>query len=82
MLGPNITSNTVWPVGADGQASWLPSSYGALGCSLSGTSSTAQKEGVGGDVHLQLNANVSNAIYGKASGVQPKSLNIQYLIKY
>ena len=24
MLGPNITGNATWPVGADGQASWSP----------------------------------------------------------
>lgn len=31
---------------------------------------------------ISFNAQNSNSIYSKANGVQPNSLNVQYLIKY
>ena len=41
------------------------------------TSSSAAGRGM-----LQINASASNSIYSSATTVQPKSLNVQYLIKY
>lgn len=76
MLGPNITGHLIHAVGAaivteaSFETDWSKQWWATTGGSDIGTFA------------FNMSATRSSAIYGKSTTVQPKTLNIQYLIRY
>jgi hypothetical protein len=84
MLGPNITG----AIGARAHSSGFPSVYSGVGAFYKTEQSTLNDHGLASSGFNQLehntffSASMSNSIYGSSTTVQPKSMNLNILIKY